>query len=152
MTAGEDEARRAFAAPLVHGTFDDLDLALLDPADEDQRSLLIRAEHPELAEAIERGDEEIEVDGQAMSPRLHLMIHEVIAKQLWEDDPPEVWQTAHRLLDAGYERHEILHMLGAALAPRLLEVLHEGGATDPEDYVRALQLLPASWEQQRKSG
>jgi hypothetical protein len=148
----DDETRRAFAIPPAHGTFDDMDLALLDPADENERALLIRAEHPELAEAIERGDEEIEIDGQAMNPRLHLLIHEILAKQLWENDPPEVWQTALRLLDAGYERHEILHMLGSALASELWELLHEGTPADPEGYVRALELLPASWEQQRNGG
>ena len=154
MSAGkrDDEARLAFAATAAHGSFDDIDLGLLDPADEDQRALLIRAEHPELAEAIKRGDEEIEIDGQAINPRLHLTIHEVLAKQLWENDPPEVWQTARRLLDAGYERHEILHMLGSALVPRLWELLHEGAPADSGGYVRALQLLPASWEQQRTSG
>jgi hypothetical protein len=154
MNAGkrDDEARLAFAAPAAHGAFDDIDLALLDPADEDQRALLIRAEHPDLTEAIERGDEEIEIDGQAINPRLHLTIHEVLAKQLWENDPPEVWQTARRLLDAGYERHEILHMIGSALVPRLWELLHESAPADSEGYLRALQLLPATWEQQRKSG
>src|SRR5258708_21953566 len=116
---GDDEARRAFAVPALHGTFDGLELASLDPADEDDRALLIRAEHPELASAIERGDGEIEVDGQSLDPRLHLAIHEIVAAQLWEDNPVEVWQTAPRLLGSGYERHEILHMLGSALATRV---------------------------------
>lgn len=100
---------------------------------------MIRAEHPELASAIERGDEEIEVDGQSMNPRLHLTIHEIVAKQLWEDDPPEVWKTAQRLLDAGYERHEILHMLGSALTTRIWAVLHASEPVASEGYVRALQ-------------
>jgi hypothetical protein len=93
-----------------------MELAFLDPANEGERIVLIRAEHPELAEAIDRGEEEIEIDGQVMNPRLHLTIHEIVATQLWDNDPPEVWQTARRLLDAGYERHEIPHMLGSALA------------------------------------
>jgi hypothetical protein len=46
-----------------------------------------------------------------MNPRRHLTMHEVVATQLWEDSPPEAWGTARRLLKAGYERHEILHML-----------------------------------------
>jgi hypothetical protein len=154
MTAGksDDEARLAFAAQPRRGSFDGIDLDLLDPADEDERALLIRAEHPELADAIKRGDEEIELDGQAVNPRLHLTIHEILAKQLWENDPPEVWRTARRLLDAGYERHEILHMLGSALAPTLWALLHERGPTGTEGYVRALELLPASWEEQRTGG
>jgi hypothetical protein len=74
-----------------------------------------------------------------------------VAKQLWEDDPPEVWQTACQLLDAGYERHEILHMLGSALATRIWAALDESEPLASEDYVRALRLLPSSWEQQRQS-
>jgi hypothetical protein len=146
----DDEARLAFAAPPARGSFEGIELALLDPADEDERALLIRAEHPALAEAIERGDEQIELDGQAMDPRLHLAIHEIVAKQLWDNDPPEVWRTARRLLDAGYERHEILHMLGSALAPTLWTLLHESAPAGTEGYVRALELLPASWEEQRR--
>ena len=148
----DNEARRAFAAPAAHGSFDGVDLASLDPDDEDERALLIRAEHPELASAIERGDQEVELDGRSMSPRLHLAIHEIVAKQLWEDDPPEVWQTARRLRDAGYERQEILHMLGSALTTRIWAVIHEREPAASEGYVRALQLLPDSWEQDRKSG
>ena len=78
----DDQARRAFAVRAARATFDGLELTSLDPDDEDERALLIRAEHPELAAAIKRGDEEIEVDGQSMNPRLHLTIHEIIAKQL----------------------------------------------------------------------
>ena len=145
-----DEMRRAFAVQTPRGTFDGLELALLDPADDDDRALLVRAEHPELAQAIERGDQEIVVDDQAIDPTLHLTIHEIVAKQLWDDDPPEVWQTASRLLGAGYERHEILHMLGWAFAANVRAAFEEN---DPGDsgYVRALALLPTSWEQQHPS-
>jgi Domain of unknown function (DUF1841) len=146
---GGAEVRRVFAVPKASGDFDGIELGFLDPADEDERALLIRAEHPELALAIERGDEEIEIDGQAMNPHLHLTIHEIVATQLWQDDPPEVWQTGRRLLDAGYERHEILHMLGSAVATTLWAVLEESRPYASEAYVRALHLLPASWEQQR---
>jgi hypothetical protein len=129
-----------------------MELAFLDPANEDERTVLIRAEHPELAEAIDRGEEQIEIDGQVMNPRLHLTIHEIVATQLWDNDPPEVWQTARRLLDAGYERHEILHMLGSALATRVWAVLQERSGDDLQSYVRALRGLPASWEEQRRRG
>jgi hypothetical protein len=146
------EARRAFAVPTASGDFDGIELGFLDPGDDDERALLIRAEHPDMALALERGDEEIEIEGQSMSPRLHLAIHEIVAKQLWQDDPPEVWQTACRLLDAGYERHEILHMLGSAMAATIWTVLEESSPRGSEAYVRALHLLPASWEHQRRTG
>ena len=31
-----------------------------------------------------------------MNPRLHLKMHEIVATQLWDDSPPEVWDTAAR--------------------------------------------------------
>ena len=91
VSSGNDgvNARREFAVPAASGRFDAIDLSFLDPADEDDRAFLIRAERPEFALAIERGDEEIESDGQLMSPGLHLAIHEIVATQLWQDDPPE---------------------------------------------------------------
>lgn len=103
-----DEARRAFAAPPATGRFRGVELAPLDPSDPDERRLLILAEHPELAAAIEAGQNEIEVAGQPMKPRLHIAMHEIVANQLWDDDPPEVWVTTRRLTDAGYDRHEVL--------------------------------------------
>ena len=44
----------------------------LDPADEDDRAELIRLAHPELAAAIDAGEEDVVVDGEAVNPRLHL--------------------------------------------------------------------------------
>lgn len=146
----DDAARRAFAAPPASGSFGEIDLALLDPRDPDERRLLIEAEHPELAEALEGGgDDVLVVDGEEMNPRLHLTIHEVVATQLWENDPPEAWQTARRLLELGYERHEILHMLGSALVPQLWRVLADRKPADHEAYLRDLAALPGSWERQR---
>jgi hypothetical protein len=148
-SANDAEERRRFAAPPAPGVFDDVALALLDPADPDARSFLIRAEHSELAGALEHEDDEVDVGD--VNPRLHLTIHEIIATQLWEDDPPEVWQTAKRLIAVGYERHEILHMLGSALTTGIWNVLSERRPAGPDRYLRALAALPASWEAQRPS-
>jgi len=145
----DDAARRAFAAPPRSGTFRGLDLSLLDPQDRDERHLLIEAEHPELAEALEADDEVAVVGADEVNPRLHITLHEIVAEQLWEDDPPEAWQTARRLLAAGYERHEIFHMLGSALVPQLWQALHERRPADPDEYIRALSGLPGSWESSR---
>jgi Domain of unknown function (DUF1841) len=136
-----DEARLEFACPRRRGLFGELDLELLDPADPDDRHLLILAEHEELARAIEEDEDEVLVGGNPVNPRLHITIHEVVASQLWADDPPEVWETARRLLDAGYERHEILHMIGAAFTSELWTVWHERKPADTSRYVHALQAL-----------
>src|SRR5487761_1014760 len=111
-----DAQRLAFACPPGQGEWDEIDLGLLDPADEDERRTLIEAEHPELRGAIEDDVREIHTGGRVVSPNLHIAMHEVVANQLWADEPPEVWQTAQRLTAAGYDRHEVLHMLGSVVA------------------------------------
>ncbi len=142
----DDAARRAFAAPQQSGFFRGIDLSLLDPQYRDERRLLIEAEHPELAGALEPDEEGAIVTDDEANPRLHVTLHEIVAEQLWEDDPPEAWQTARRLLAAGYERHEIFHMLGSALVPQLWRALRERQPAGRDEYVRALAALPASWE------
>jgi hypothetical protein len=141
---GPEEERRAFAVPPATGEVDGIDLALLDPSDPDERRLLIEAEHPELREALER-DEEILVGGEPMNPRLHITMHEIVANQLWNDDPPEVWQTAQRLLADGYERHEVLHMLASVVSTDMWAMLARGAEVDRNRYVAALDKLPASY-------
>jgi len=36
-------------------------------------------------------DEEMVVNGEPFSPRLHITMHQVVANQLIADDPPETW-------------------------------------------------------------
>jgi hypothetical protein len=141
-----DRARRlAFAVPPLP---EPADTGALDPADPDERALLIRAAHPELD--TER--ETMIVDGREMNPRLHLTLHEIIAAQLAEHDPPEVWATAQRLRRLGYGRHEILHMLGAAMTPQLWSALHDQREYDLDAHRAALAALPDSWERERPGG
>jgi hypothetical protein len=139
-----EEERRAFAVPPATGEVDGIDLALLDPSDPDERRLLIEAEHPELRDALER-DEEILVGGEPMNPRLHIAMHEIVANQLWDDDPPATWQTAQRLLADGYERHEVLHMLASVVSTEVWGTLARGIEPDRNRYVAALDKLPASY-------
>ena len=78
-------------------------------------------------------------------------MHETVANQLWEDQPPETWQTARRLVAAGYERHEILHMLASVVSNDVFEVLKEGKVYDSAKTIAGLAALPESWEQQREN-
>lgn len=145
----EDRERRDWAVPQREGRFRGLELGYLDRSDPDERRFLILAEHPDLAEAIDRGEEEILVGGEPMSPELHITMHEILATQLWDDDPPEVWRTAKRLQDLGNERHEILHMLASTIADQTFRMLRDQVPYDGEEHRRALQALPESWEAQR---
>ncbi|MGH9222718.1 MAG: DUF1841 family protein [Acidimicrobiales bacterium] len=141
MNAGE---RRAWLYPPATGRFRGIDLGLLDPDDEGERRLLVEAEHPELAVALEGGLDEIDGGGGPMSPRLHIAMHELVANQLSQDDPPEMWPTVERLVDAGYDRHEVLHMLGSVAAQELWQV-QRSEPFDRERYSAALAALPGSW-------
>ena len=89
-----DNERHRFAVPPAVGELDGIDLAFLNPDDEDDRRILILAEHPELQVAIESDRSEIHAKGTTISPALHLAMHEIVANQLWAYDPPEVWHTA----------------------------------------------------------
>jgi Domain of unknown function (DUF1841) len=144
-----DDERRRFATPPATGEYLEIDLALLDPTDPDERRILIEAEHPELHTALESGREEIHLGGATINPGLHIAMHEVVANQLWEDNPPEVWQTAQRLLVAGYERHEVLHMLASVVSNDVFDILKTETRHDPDKTRTALDALPGSWEQRR---
>ncbi|WP_344908446.1 hypothetical protein [Actinomadura meridiana] len=111
--------RRAFALPFLSGTHRRsgrhgyINLSTLNPADPDDRRVILEFEHP-------GADEE------------HLDAHERLAKRLWDGDPPQLWHTAQSLLDVGFERHEILH--------RLIDALDHWG-DDPEELHEALRVL-----------
>jgi hypothetical protein len=93
--------------------------------------------------------DEVDVGYGPINPRLHLAMHEIVATQLWDDDPPEVWETAMRLRDAGYERHEILHMLGRPMTDQIWAALHEHQSYDAARHVAGLRALPDTWERER---
>lgn len=144
--AEEQEARRRFGCPPASGEWDDLDLSFLDPGDPDGRMMLIRAEHPEMAKAIDDDAEHFIVAGEPTSPRLHLALHEVVANQLWDGEPPETWETAKRLTEAGYDRHDVLHMLAFVVGEQVRTVLAEQRPADNEAMIRDFDRLPGSWE------
>ena len=73
--------------------------------------------------------------------RAHLLIHEMVEKQLAEDDPPEVSRVLHRLLANGLSRHEAVHAIGTVVAREALSMLKQGRPLDKKVYVRELQSL-----------
>ncbi len=131
--------RRMFAMPTFGTRIGDEDFPDLDPGDPDERRLLIEGEHPEYHAALDDPAFEGEIDG--VNPRLHLAIHEAVANQLWDDDPPQAWQAARRLRDAGVDRHEILHRLGAVVTTHLHGALTGARRADVAAYQRALNDL-----------
>jgi len=140
--------RRIFAMPYVGTRVGGEDYPQLDPADLDDRRLLIEGEHPEYHQVLTDPAADDEVEG--VNPRLHLSIHEIVTNQLWEDDPPEAWQAARRLRDRGVDRHEILHRLMAVAVDQLHGALTSGTAADTAAYARSLDRI--SPERKRSAG
>jgi hypothetical protein len=144
----DETARRAWLLPPATGVVDEIDLRLLDPGEEGDRHVLFLSEHPELFDAIENDQDDINIghEGGPMSPRLHLAMHEVVANQIWHDDPPEMWSTALRLTQAGYDRHEVLHMLASVVSTDIHNAMTKKAPFDIARTHRELAALPGSWE------
>jgi hypothetical protein len=123
--------RRAFAFPVLEGKHGGVDLSRLDPANPADRRLLLAADH----------------DTKTGSPSAagvgrHIDRHLAIADRLWRGSPPALWDAAQRLLDAGEDRHLVLHALmdvqeaagGDEVAfEAALRELATGLSTDSED-------------------
>jgi len=92
--------RRAFAFGVLEGWHNGTDLGSLDPADPEDRRALLAADHATPAPG---------------GVGRHIERHLMLADRLWRGDPPELWEAAQRLLDAGQDRHLVLHALMAVL-------------------------------------
>jgi hypothetical protein len=82
---------------------------------------------------------------RAVTPRLHVTLHVVVANQLLADDPPETWQAVQRLAGLGHDWHSIMHMILGAVAGDVHRVMTEQRPFDREDYARRLAELPGDW-------
>ncbi|TCO44972.1 uncharacterized protein DUF1841 [Kribbella antiqua] len=131
--------RRTFAMPYFGTRIGGEDYPRLNPNDPDERSILIEGEHPEYHDALNDPAVVGEVDG--VNPHLHLAMHEVVTNQLWNDDPPEVWQAARRLQAQGHDRHDILHAIGELVARQLHGVLTNHQPVDLDQYRAGLDKL-----------
>lgn len=96
-----------------------------DLDDPDQRSTLLEQSFPE-----------------PITPR-ELISFEIIANQILDDQPPEVWTTVQRLLDLGLDRQTILGEIVVAFAPTLHATI-DGEVADDRvaRYLAALDRLP----------
>ena len=131
--------RRMFAMPYFGTRIGDEDYPRLDPGDPDDRRLLIEGEHPAYHGALTDPAFDGEIDG--VNPRLHIAIHEVVANQLWDNDPPEAWPAAKRLHEAGVDRHDVLHQLGRVVTRNLHGAPANRQAVDLAAYRQALDAL-----------
>jgi hypothetical protein len=89
--------RRAFAFPLLRGSYQGIDLGTLDPAQPAARRTLLAADHDD-------------AHGRPATEQ-HIRRHLILSDRLWRGDPPELWEAAQRLLDRGENRHAVQHTL-----------------------------------------
>ena len=144
--------RRSWAVPPGHGTFQGLDLELLDPGDEGQRVLSLEAQHLETTEALERHAEITGAGGEPMNPMLHIALHGLIANQILRDDPPETWQTVRRLAGLGYDWHNVMHMIMGPVGESVYQAMAKKRPFDREEFVRQLNELPGDWPPPGETG
>ncbi len=103
----------------------------------------------DLMPALGEGLDEVTIDGHPVSVRLHLVMHQITADQLVGGEPPEVFETVTRLLAAGYDGHEIIHMLAAPRSEQTFATVTRNAEFDRERHLAALAALPETWERQR---
>ncbi|RZQ62092.1 hypothetical protein [Amycolatopsis suaedae] len=120
--------RRLFAVPEAVTEIGG-DVVSLNPADVEQRHLLVLGEHPEFHELI--ANDELDDERSRW-----LAIRWTLADQLWHGFPHETWVTAERLLERGLSRDEVLTQLGTALAGSL-----DGDEVNLDAYQEALAAL-----------
>lgn len=69
-------------------------------------------------------------------------VREAVANQIADDDPPEVWSTACRLLAAGHDRDDVMRQLVLTFTPTVMAALDEEKPFQDGDYLSALKRLP----------
>ena len=106
---------------------------------------LMEARHLELDEALKRGGEILGPGGEPVSPRMHVMLHVVVANQLLGNNPPETWQTVQRLAGLGYDWHNVMHMIMGPVGHSVYQTLAGNRSFDRAEYVRMLSELPGDW-------
>jgi hypothetical protein len=137
--------RRSWAVPTGHGTYRGLDVEQLDPDDEDERTFLLEAQHPDMEGPLEQYEEITGPDGEPINPSLHVLMHGIVANQLLADDPPETWQTVQHLAGLGYDWHNVMHLIMGPVSAAVYHTLADKQPFDRADYVRRLAELPGDW-------
>jgi hypothetical protein len=109
---------------------------------EARRLATIMLEHEEYHQEFEIADHlqdhEYDVDRES-NPFLHIAIHAVVENQLEARDPIEVNQFFNAMRKHAVPRHDIVHMIGAILAPLIFDVKQEGQPFDLGRYARILK-------------
>lgn len=69
-----------------------------------------------------------------------------VKEQIESKESPYVGTNYRRLVDEGYEKDEVLELLGSVLAVEMWEISTQGRAFDEKQYIERLEKLPdTSW-------
>lgn len=79
------------------------------------------------------------LQGQAL--KVHLLLHEIVEKQLEEGQPPEAGAAMEALLARGVARHQAIHHLARAAARFAIGCMRSPNAPEWEQYRRQLAAL-----------
>jgi hypothetical protein len=77
------------------------------------------------------------------NPFLHVVMHEVIDRQVARDDPPGTRDAFERLVGAGVDPHEAQHRILEVFARAMHELMASGRPLDPALYRARLEALGA---------
>jgi len=82
------------------------------------------------------------LDDSSTASEFAVRLFQMVADQIAGDEPPEVWETACRLLDSGLESGFVLSNLVLAATVALEASLDDGGSDYDAHYVQELDRLP----------
>lgn len=83
------------------------------------------------------------MNGKSNADFVRDAVHELVLRQLQEDEPAATRLHLARLTGLGYTRAEALTLLGCALSREMFHALDRGCSFDPVQYCAALERLPA---------
>jgi hypothetical protein len=111
--------------------------------DEDRRTAVAMAEHPEYARLWDRLDRlsDAEITAGGANPILHITMHAAVESQVAGGEPPEVAQTVAALERRGLSHHDAVHRVASVLASEIWYVMHEKRPFDPARYAANLAEL-----------
>lgn len=75
------------------------------------------------------------------NPILHEQIHEIVERQIRENEPKETKETLDRLMRLGYSRHEAVHKIGAVVVEDIFDVLSSKEKFNKKRFINKLQRL-----------
>lgn len=112
-----------------------------DPGQADMADMqAIATEHPELSDALARGEHMVDEEGKEFSPMLHVTIHQIIRNQVRQDDPPGIRDIFETLLQCTGDRHAAEHEIGGVLVGHLHVLLHDREAFNAAQYLTDLRI------------